>query len=53
MYIVIEGQDATGKSTQVELLAERLRKTGKLRQRRLERPVTVPAKAEKIMETLS
>ena len=29
MYIVIEGQDATGKSTQVELLAERLRKTGK------------------------
>lgn len=29
MYIVIEGQDATGKSTQVELLAEHLRKTGK------------------------
>ncbi|MBR6964954.1 dTMP kinase [Candidatus Saccharibacteria bacterium] len=30
MYIVIEGQDATGKSTQVELLAEYLRKkTGK------------------------
>ena len=29
MYIVIEGQDATGKSTQVELLAEHLSKTGK------------------------
>lgn len=29
MYIVIEGQDATGKSTQVELLAEHLKKTGK------------------------
>ena len=29
MYIVIEGQDATGKSTQVELLAEYLKKTGK------------------------
>ncbi len=29
MYIVIEGQDGTGKSTQVELLAERLRKAGK------------------------
>ena len=30
MYIVIEGQDATGKTTQVELLAEYLRKkTGK------------------------
>lgn len=29
MYIVIEGQDATGKSTQVELLADHLRKTGK------------------------
>lgn len=29
MYIVIEGQDGTGKSTQVELLAERLKKTGK------------------------
>ena len=29
MYIVIEGQDATGKSTQVELLAEHPKKTGK------------------------
>ena len=29
MYIVIEGQDATGKSTQVEMLAEYLRKQGK------------------------
>ena len=29
MYIVIEGQDATGKSTQVELLANYLRKQGK------------------------
>ena len=29
MYIVIEGQDATGKSTQVELLADYLRKKGK------------------------
>ena len=29
MYIVIEGQDATGKSTQVEMLAEYLREQGK------------------------
>lgn len=29
MYIVIEGQDGTGKSTQVERLAERLRNSGK------------------------
>ncbi len=29
MYIVIEGQDATGKSTQVELLAKYLREQGK------------------------
>lgn len=29
MYIVIEGQDATGKSTQVEMLAEYLRAQGK------------------------
>ena len=29
MYIIIEGQDGTGKSTQVELLAEYLRKQGK------------------------
>lgn len=29
MYIVIEGQDATGKSTQVEMLAEYLHKQGK------------------------
>lgn len=29
MYIVIEGQDGTGKSTQVELLAEYLRQQGK------------------------
>ena len=29
MYIVIEGQDGTGKSTQVERLAERLRASGK------------------------
>lgn len=29
MYIVIEGQDGTGKSTQVELLAKRLRERGK------------------------
>ena len=29
MYIVIEGQDATGKSTQVELLAEYLRQQGR------------------------
>ena len=29
MYIVIEGQDATGKSTQVEMLAEHLRQKGK------------------------
>ena len=29
MYIVIEGQDGTGKSTQVELFAEYLRKNGK------------------------
>ena len=28
-YIVIEGQDATGKSTQVEMLAEHFRKQGK------------------------
>ena len=29
MYIVIEGQDATGKSTQVEMLADYLRKKGR------------------------
>ncbi len=29
MYIVIEGQDGTGKSTQVEILAQRLRDEGK------------------------
>lgn len=29
MYIVIEGQDATGKSTQVEMLADYLRSQGK------------------------
>ena len=29
MYIVIEGQDATGKSTQVEMLADYLREQGK------------------------
>lgn len=29
MYIVIEGQDATGKSTQVEMLADFFRKRGK------------------------
>ena len=29
MYIVIEGQDATGKSTQVDLLAAYFRKQGK------------------------
>jgi len=29
MYIVIEGQDATGKSTQVEMMAEYLRKKRK------------------------
>lgn len=29
MYLVIEGQDATGKSTQVELLADYLRQQGK------------------------
>ncbi len=30
MYIVIEGQDATGKSTQVEMLADYLRLSGRL-----------------------
>ena len=52
MYIVIEGQDATGKSTQVEMLADYFKKQGLARVLRQENltPLSLAENIKKLYE---